>query len=251
MVLGRPLREPDPEPEQSVDQPSRIAEWVPQRWRGARFAISGRGLLVLALLGLVAAAIAGIGVARDKPATVPVPALAAPPSPAPSLAASPVVSPGAGPAAVPEEIVVSVQGLVGTSGLVRLEPGARVADALSAAGGALDGADLRSLNLAQKLADGDQILVGVAPTDGGPPRLGSATVTGGSAGTPAPAGAGINLNTATAGELDALPGVGPVTAQAIVDWRAENGRFASVDQLAEVRGIGPARLASLRELVTV
>ncbi len=248
---------------------------VPQRWRGARFAIGGRGLVVLALAGLVAAAIAGVGVVRDQPVSVPVPSLPADPVPvamgfvedAPALGVEPEDTGPAGttgPAGAPEEIIVSVQGLVGTSGLVRLDTGARVADALEAAGGALDGADLHSLNLAQKLGDGDQVLVGVEPTDGGPPRLGSATIsagghpsgsggtgTGGPDSGGATSGVGVNLNTATVSDLEALPGVGPVTAQSIVDWRAANGRFTSVDQLSDVRGIGPARLSSLRELVTV
>lgn len=256
-----------------ADGRTRISAWVPERWRGARFAISGRGLAVLALLGLVVAAIAGLGVARDQPAAGPVPVLPEIPAPVAAglsmdVAESGVPAPGpggqesgggaggvSGAAAAPEEIVVSVQGLVGAGGLVRLEPGARVADAIDAAGGALDGADLLSLNLAQRLGDGDQVLVGVAPTDGGPPRLGSATIVEGGAAsgpTASSAGAGlVNLNTATAADLEALPGVGPVTAASIVEWRTGNGRFTSVDQLSEVRGIGPARLASLRELVTV
>ncbi len=249
--------------EPAPDLPSRWAAWAPARWRGARFAIGGRGLVVLALLGLVVAAIAGVGVARDQPASVPVPELPEVPQPVATGLTTDLGEPGepgeiSGPAAVPEEIVVSVQGLVGMSGLVRLDTGARVADAIEAAGGALDGADLHSLNLAQRLADGDQVLVGIASTDGGPPQLGSATLSGagGSAAPGAstgaiPAGGVVNLNTATVGELETLPGVGPVTAQSIVDWRSANGRFTSVDELADVRGIGPARLASLRELVTL
>jgi len=135
-----------------------------------------------------------------------------------------------------------------------------VADAITAAGGPRDGADLTGLNLAQRVQDGDQILVGAAAPTGDGPRLGSATISaggaGGAAGTaagaPVPGTAGkIDLNTATEAQLDALPGVGPVTARAILAWRTANGRFTAVDQLAEVDGIGPARLARLRELVTV
>ncbi len=165
-------------------------------------------------------------------------------------------------AAAPEEIVVSVQGLVRRSGLFRLDRGARVADALDAAGGPADGADLLSLNLAQRLSDGDQVLVGVAPDDDAAPRLRSATISAGGAapgaadpgaGAPAggDAGGAVDLNTAGQAELETLPGVGPVTAEAILQWRRQNGRFASVDQLTEVRGIGPATLEELRDAVTV
>ncbi|MDN5758367.1 MAG: helix-hairpin-helix domain-containing protein, partial [Tomitella sp.] len=154
-------------------------------------------------------------------------------------------------------------GLVGRSGLFHLDLGARVGEALDAAGGPLEGADLLSLNLARKLEDGDQVLVGVEPADGGPPRLGSATISGsgtaasGGGDTGAASGGGgsdsgsVDLNSATAEELESLPGVGPVTSGAILDWREQNGRFTSVDQLTEVKGIGPATLADLREAVTV
>ncbi len=265
----------------------RVAARVPDRWRGTRFAVGRRGAVVLAVVGLLATAAAGVGVLRDRPVAVPVPEVAsatvaldgADPAGggeaggtasarAESSAGAPAASvpgktaaPGERAAAVPEEIVVSVQGLVHHGGLVRLERGARVADALNAAGGPTEGADLLSLNLAQRLADGDQVLVGVAPEDGGAPRLGSATIPAGSAaasggspsgsGSGAAAGAPVDLNTADRSALEALPGVGPVTAESILQWRAQNGRFASVDQLTEVRGIGPATLDRLRDAVTV
>ncbi|WP_264991613.1 ComEA family DNA-binding protein, partial [Mycobacterium montefiorense] len=149
-------------------------------------------------------------------------------------------------------------------GLVTLTPGARIADALQAAGGAMDGADTIGLNMARQLGDGEQIVVGVAPVSGQPPALGSSVTTGSTPGpkTPAPvgsvkgpvrpkAGEAVDLNTATTEQLDALPGVGPVTAEAIVAWRQANGKFTSVDQLADVDGIGPARLDKLRALVRV
>jgi competence protein ComEA len=158
-------------------------------------------------------------------------------------------------------VVVSVVGLVHKPGLATLAPGSRIADALTAAGGALDGADTIGLNLARPLVDGEQIVVGLAPPSG-PPVLGS------SVGAPSPAadaprtstapakpepksGEPVNLNTATVEQLDALPGVGPVTAAAIVAWRETHGKFAQVDQLGEVDGIGPARLEKLRALVRV
>jgi competence protein ComEA len=153
-------------------------------------------------------------------------------------------------------VVVSVVGLVHKPGLVTLAPGARIADALTAAGGALDGADLIGLNMARRASDGEQILVGIVASPGQPATMGSSisSTTATSAApsadekTSAPAGL-VDLNTATVEQLDDLPGVGPVTAAAIVAWRDANGRFASVDQLGDVDGIGPARLEKLRDLV--
>ncbi len=165
-----------------------------------------------------------------------------------------------------EEIVVSVVGLVGRSGLVTVTPGARVADALDRAGGVLEGGDRDGLNLARKVVDGEQILVGLAPGPDGPrgPRSAIVGADGGagpegviaSGPGPAPEGPGgaagmVNINTADATALETLPGVGPVTASSILAWRTANGAFASVDQLTEVDGIGPATLARLRPLVTV
>lgn len=162
-------------------------------------------------------------------------------------------------------MVVSVVGLVRTPGLVTLPPGARIADALHAAGGAIDGADTIGLNMARQLVDGEQIVVGLAPVPGQPTTLGSSVSTGVAASEPSATSGGphpspkpgpkpeevVDLNTATAEQLDALPGVGPVTAAAIIAWRQANGRFTSVDQLADVDGIGPARLEKLRSLVRV
>ena len=156
---------------------------------------------------------------------------------------------------------MSVVGLVHKPGLVTLASGARIADALTAAGGALDGADLIGLNMARRVADGEQIIVGIAAPPGEPTTMGSSVAsepspaapageptTTGSASAP---GASVDLNTATLEQLDALPGVGPVTAAAIVAWRDANGSFTSVDQLADVDGIGPARLEKLRAQVHV
>lgn len=141
-------------------------------------------------------------------------------------------------------VVVDVVGKVRRPGVYRLSDGSRVADALQVAGGALPGVDLSRLNLARKLADGEQVAVGVSGAEaaGGPAATGAA---------PGTASALVDLNTATVAQLDTLPGVGPVLAQRIVDWRTEHGRFDSVDQLQEVSGIGPSRLADLRPLVTV
>ena len=157
------------------------------------------------------------------------------------------------------EVVVHVVGQVKKPGLVRLPTGARVADALAAAGGATKGADLTALNLARPVTDGEQVHV---PRPGEKPPVGA----GGTSGEPGPGGAGagtgrgagggagagpVNLNTADLSALDSLPGVGPVLAQRILDWRTEHGRFSSVEELGEVSGIGDKLLAQLRPKVTL
>ncbi|WP_127554270.1 ComEA family DNA-binding protein [Actinoplanes sp. OR16] len=148
-----------------------------------------------------------------------------------------------GSSAASSEVVVAVGGKVRKPGLVHLPPGARVADALAAAGGAEPGVDVAALNLARRVADGELIMVGVTP----PP--GTVTVPGMSSAA-APGGL-LNLNAAALGDLDDLPGVGPVLAQRILDAREEMGGFKSVADLRKVDGIGDARYEQLKELVTV
>jgi competence protein ComEA len=141
-------------------------------------------------------------------------------------------------------LVVHVVGEVRRPGLYRLRDGARIADAVHRAGGALRDADLAAVNLAAPLVDGVQILVparAVAPS--GSPAGSGGGATGAATGP-------VSLSSATLEELDQLPGVGPVTAQKIVDYRTEHGPFASVDELDAVPGIGPTRIEQLRELVT-
>ncbi len=261
-----------------LDDPDVTTRWqdrlVPDRFRGVRLDPGRGGVRIFALAGLVVVVIAGIVVFRERPMGQPVPPIAAA---APTVAASSpevarqrgvvatavVGSVSASPTPADAEqprtdLVVSVVGLVQHAGLVRLPTGARVADALAAAGGTRPGADTSGLNLAQRLLDGDQVMVGPAGPNTGPPYRGSTTI--GAAGNPpsrsAPDGsskpaAKVDLNSASEAQLDALPGVGPVTAAAIVTWRTTNGRFDSVDQLGEVDGIGPVRLARLRDLVIV
>jgi competence protein ComEA len=142
------------------------------------------------------------------------------------------------PSPTPPSVVVDVGGRVRRPGLVTLPLGARVADALRAAGGALRPRDLTSLDLAAKVADGQLLLVGVP---------GAAVP---SSGDGAPSGP-VDLNSATAEQLEALPGIGPVLAQHIVDWRTAHGGFRSVDQLNDVSGIGDSTFADLAPLVTV
>ncbi len=188
---------------------------------------------MLLLAAVLAAAIVGLLVWHGRPQ----PEAIAPP--AVVVGSAP---PGSGPPASAASIVVAVTGKVRHPGVVTVAAGARVIDALRAAGGPLPGADLETLNLARKLTDGELVAVGVPGVGPGPVPDGGAA-----AGSTGP----IDLNTATLAELDTLPGVGPVLAQRILDWRTEHGQFASVDQLADVPGIGASRMAQLRDLVRV
>jgi len=177
---------------------------------------------LVALLSVAGSRIAGVGASKG-PATT---ARLAP------------LDGGEGAGAASPRLVVHVVGAVRRAGLFRLPEGARVADALARAGGPTVRADLSLVNLAAPLADGQQVLV---PRRGPP---GSAP--GGTAVT----GARVSLAMATVEQLDELPGIGPVTAQKIVDWRATHGPFRSVDDLDAIPGIGPARVEQLRDLVT-
>ena len=224
--------EPD-EPAVVVEEPSWSDAPRPPGRHAERWRLDpGRGgAVALVVVALVAALAASLVVLRGRPQEVPLPAV--------GVEAAGVPLPGGSPVAeVSGEVVVSVGGLVRAPGLVRLPAGSRVDDAVRAAGGPLDGADVSLLNLARRLVDGELVLVGVAP----PP---------GSAAAPAASGGLLDLNTATTGDLEDLPGIGPVLAQRIVDWRTEHGRFGSVDQLREVKGIGEAVFADLEAEVTV
>jgi competence protein ComEA len=136
-------------------------------------------------------------------------------------------------------LVVDVAGAVRRAGVYRLPQGSRIADALARAGGATRRAEVDLVNLAAPLADGEQVLV---------PTRGAAAVTAGGASGTSPT-APVDLNSATAEQLDALPGIGPVTAQKIVAYRQAHGPFTSVDDLDAIPGIGPSRIENLRGLV--
>lgn len=256
----------DTDTDADADPNSLLPRWLPDDsgqhggWLARVRADPGRaGAIALAAIAAIAVLVAIFTLMRDTPA--PVRSAKLPPVDAVASASR---GPGQSPTTQPSQpVVVSVVGLVHTPGLVTLAPGARIADALKAAGGTTDGADTTGLNMARQVGDGEQIVVGIAPVKGQPPVLGS-SVSSGSAvpGAPRPGSHAdrpdrparsevVNLNTATAQQLDALPGVGPVTAAAIVAWRDANGKFTSVDQLAEVDGIGPGRLEKLRRLVRV
>ena len=191
-------------------------------------------LAVVAVVAAVAVGIAAWVAVGDQAQPVPVPEVASAATPLTSVSPSAVVSEGV-------EVTVDVAGKVRRPGIAVLPPGSRVVDALTAAGGARRGVDLTSLNLARPLVDGEQILVGVAVPTG----------VAGTLGTPGQTGALVNINTADPLTLESLPGVGPVTAAAIVGWRTDNGAFTSVDELLEVSGIGDATLAELAPYVTI
>lgn len=178
---------------------------------------------------------------------------------APSVASAPGAA-GATGATATGVVVVHVVGAVVRSGVVRLALGSRVLDAVTAAGGPAPGADLPQLNLARVVVDGEQIHV---PRKGEtlPPAGVPGAVGAGAANGPGTAGGGggaaganavpVDLNSADAATLDTLPGVGPVLAQRILDWRTEHGRFSSVDELGEVSGIGDKLLAQIGPKVRV
>ena len=167
----------------------------------------------LAAVAVLVALGAGVLAWRSRPSVEPV--------------ESPIVT------ATPAMLVVAVAGQVQRPGLVTLPVGARVADAIEAAGGVLPGTDLGTLNLARKLVDGELVTVGVSSAEA------------------ETAGGLVNLNTATVATLQTLPGVGPVLAQRIIDYREQHGGFASVDELRRVTGIGEAKFAELQAWVTV
>lgn len=201
----------------------------------------GRLRLLAAVAGAVVVA-AAVVVSALTPPTPPAPELTIP------MAVPATVAPAATPA--PAELWVHVAGAVVAPGLYELGPSARVADAISAAGGVLVTADLDRVNLAAALHDGQRLWVPVEGEEPPPVVAGVSPSGAGAAGSgPAPDGAAIDVNTADAALLESLPGVGPATAAAIIAHRDQRGPFATVDQLLDVRGIGPAKLAALRDLV--
>lgn len=202
---------------------------------GVRFGIDRRAVAALTVIALGGVVLAGAVVLRSRPHVTEVPATVV-------AVGSPIPSPGVAPPPA-AELVVDVQGKVRRPGVVRLPAGSRVLDALRAAGGPRPGVSTASLNLARQLSDGEQVVL----DPGG-------AVAGAAAGTTAEssgAGGAVNLNSASLEDLDGLPGVGPVLAQRILDWRSEHGRFSSVEELQEVPGIGPATYADLKDRVRV
>ncbi|UFN44388.1 helix-hairpin-helix domain-containing protein [Nocardioides okcheonensis] len=244
---------------QPVDPPAPVVLPVPGRHASRRLRVAGfqLGPLHLAVVSVVVAAAVALAAwwaVRDQaepvavaPASAGEPGPAGDPSPLASLpptAGEPAGATGAGAGQdAATEVVVDVAGKVRRPGIAVLPSGSRVVDALEAAGGARRGVDLSSLNLARLLVDGEQILVGQAAPAG----------PAGAVGTPPPAAGSalVNLNFADQTALESLPGVGPVTAGAILAWRSEHGGFTSVDELLEVDGIGEATLAEIAPHVTL
>lgn len=193
------------------------------RWLDALFDPGRRSIGAFVLVGLAAACIAGLSLWRSRPEVV---------TAAPDRAAHAVASPRP---SSPSPLVVDVSGKVRHPGVVRLPEGSRVADAVKAAGGTRHGVDTPQLNLARKVVDGEQILVGVTPPG---------AASGG-------AGARVDINTASTDQLEELPEIGPVLAGRIVEYRQDHGGFRSVDELKDVSGIGEKTYAELEDKVRV
>ena len=240
--VGRHLR--DPRPGAGRRWWGWVRDQLPDTVRGRTELGSGPVLLVVALVAVAVAGTAFV-VSRMHAQSEPVPLRpgAVSSGTAAPLAPQATSSTSARPAGA-GNVTVDVAGKVRRPGVTTLPAGSRVVDALRKAGGARDGVDLSSLNLARVLVDGEQILVGRGAPGGGIAAGTSTTV-------PDPTGALVNLNTATEAQLDTLPGVGPVTAQKILDWRSAHGAFSSVDELLEVDGIGEKTLADLAPHITL
>lgn len=253
----RPL--PVPGRHASRREEPRARSLLPEGLRG-RVGVQPAHLAVVAVLVAVGVAVTAWWVVRADGTEVaplavrsaPAPTAASASPSAAGEASAPPASGGTAPATAgasggASEVVVDVAGKVRRPGIVVLPPGSRVADALERAGGPRPGVSLTSLNLARVLVDGEQILVGIQPAPG---VAASAATAPGS--TPSgSAGELVNLNTADATQLEELPEVGPVTAEAIIAWRTENGGFTAVEELLEVDGIGEKTLATIAPHVTV
>jgi competence protein ComEA len=270
-LLGEPMPAPEPQPAPAPARSVQAAgSWLPgpaldvggssrpSARPGAavplapRWQLDRRAVTAVAVAVLVAGLITAWWVLSARPRHLAVQA-----SPAGAVTSSMLSASAAGSVGVtataaasstaPPLLVVDVAGKVRSPGVYRLAPGSRVIDAVRAAGGVRRGVSTNALNLAAPLQDGEQVLVGAA---GQPGAVGSGAVPG--SGTAGAATSGpVDLNTATLEQLEALPGVGPVLAQRILDWRTQHGSFTSVEQLDEVSGIGPAKFAQLRGAVTV
>jgi competence protein ComEA len=188
--------------------------------------VHGRRVLAAAILALVLVVVAWRHTAAGAPAPLRV---------APVTAAR-----AASPATAARLLVVDVVGAVRRPGLVRLAEGSRVADAIAHAGGLRRGAERAGVNFAAPVSDGQQVVV---------PQRGAAFAAGAGGGAASASTGPVSLSSATAEQLDALPGVGPVTAEKIVAYRQQHGAFRSVDELDAISGIGPSRIADLRGLV--
>ena len=230
---------------------------VPESLRRPRLDVSRRQVLAVGGAAVVALLVLALRLAVAQAGAEPVPVSATPAGLVSRSVPSALASDGAaagggasggaggGPTGAAAQVVVHIVGQVAHPGLVTLPAGSRVADAIRAAGGALPTADLAGVNLARVLVDAEQVRV-PKPGEWVPSSSGGAPTGGGSG-----SGGLVNLNAATLSDLDGLPGIGPVLAQRILDWRTEHQRFSSIDELGEVPGIGPKLLAQLRSKVRV
>lgn len=254
------------------DDPPPLVSW-PVGLRDRFGAVPHPVVLAFLVLAVLAGGIFGIRVVNARAEATPVP-VAAPSAAQQTTTATPVVPGGGapeggalggdatvgsatGPAGSPAagagpRVIVHIVGQIAHPGVVSLPAGSRVQDAIEKAGGPTSKADLAAVNLARLCVDGEQIRI---PKPGEAPAAPSAAGPGGGSsgppGAPGAAGGKISLNTADAAALDTLPGVGPVLAQRILDWRTQHGRFSSIDELGEVSGIGEKLLAQLTPLVTL
>lgn len=231
--MPEPPPSPEPGPAPTAAEPSTAG--TPPSWQERiDLLLAGGRPPAPALLAAGAAAVAALVLfLLLRPAPPPPPELTMPMASASGATTSSTEAP---------DLVVHVAGAVAAPGVYRLDPTARVVDAVDAAGGPLPGADLHRLNLAAPLADGAQVYV---PREGEPVPAGAVVAASGATAGP------LDLNLATAAELEELPGIGPATAKAILEARQRMGGFRSVDDLLEVRGIGPAKLEQLADLVCV
>lgn len=222
-----------------------VDRWIPAGLvaRARALASARRRWLVAAVAATVVMVGALVVLAQSRPAVEKAPAL---PAATHAAAQSPDQPAPAEQHEEPEAVVVSVVGKVSTPGLVTVPDGARVADAVQEAGGAVSEVDLATVNLARRLVDGEQLYIGIpvppGAQQGQQPQ--DAGATGESSGQ-------IELNSASAEQLESLSGVGEVTAERILEWRTQHGGFDTVEQLREVDGIGEKRFERLRDSVTV
>lgn len=256
---GRPDRTPPDRSETAAPGvpdagPATVAVRQQPATVGSPPALTRAHVVVVAVVAAVAVVSTVVVVRGAQPSEQSVPLVAhAAIDPMPTASPTlPEAEPGAGEPVtdppVADEVVVHVAGKVRRPGVVRLPAGSRVIDAVEAAGGARPRADLTAVNLARELEDGEQVRVDLPPD----PALDGVVPTGaGGQGAQAASGGVLDLNTATASDLESLPGIGPVLAQRIVTYRDESGPFRTLEQLAEVSGIGPAVLASVADLVRV
>jgi competence protein ComEA len=232
----------DPAPGRDAPPEPRLADPLPglpvfgdgpvgrlRSWLFVRCGLEFKTVIAIAVVLVIASGLAFQHYWAGRPRAVRIP-------PPPVAAAAPLRPPPASRPSPAARVTVDIAGRVAHPGLRRLPKGARVADALAAAGGPLPGTDTTALNLARPLTDGEQILVGLRAAPGDP-------------GAASPPAGPVSLTTATLGQLDALPGVGPVLAQHIIDFRTTHGAFTSLRQLRQIPGIGPRKYATLQPLV--